>query len=400
MGLLKILFSLFIILFPLAEVGRLQFPNGVSISVNDILLFASIISWLLFTFKKNNLNKKSLLKKSIFLFSLIALISLLINFQNLGADKFLISFLYLLRWFSYALVYFMVKEFDKKFKIKLTYLLLFSGFAVVVIGYIQYFLYPSLRNLFYLGWDEHLYRMFSSFLDPNFAGAFFVLFFVYSLGLLRKFIKDKDKNKSILVSIVSLLTGAAIYLTYSRSALIMFIVCVIVFLTLVSRKKLIIGAIGLIILFVFLAPRSFKSEGTDIFRITSSYERISSVEVALNIFEKSPVIGVGFNAYRYALNKYAGMNNAYWQTTHSGGGTDNSFLFVLATAGIIGLASYFYLLYKMFELGRRKLNKNIYSIVLISSLAGLMVNSLFVNSLFFVLIMEWVWIFAGLTESS
>jgi O-antigen ligase len=399
-GLLKIFFSLFIISFPIAEVGRIQFPNGVSFSVNDILLFLSIASWLVYIIRKKSKEKNSFLKKPILLFSLVALVSLLLNFQNLGFDKFLVSSLYLLRWFSYALVYFIVKEFDKKFKVKLTYLLLFSGFAVVLLGYIQYFFYPSLKNLFYLGWDEHLYRMFSSFLDPNFAGAFFVLFFLYLIGFLRKFIKEKALIKLIVVSILSVLTGTAIYLTYSRSALVMLIISIVVFLILLSKKRLIAAAIGIIILFVFLAPKSFKTEGTNIFRITSSYERIASVQVALNIFEKSPVIGIGFNAYRYALNKYEGMNNIYWQTTHSGGGTDNSFLFVLATTGIIGLTSYFFLLYKIFKLGKDKFKKNIYSTILVSSIVGLIVNSLFVNSLFFIFIMEWIWILAGLTESS
>ena len=278
--------------------------------------------------------------------------------------------------------------------------MLFSGALVVLIGYVQFFFYPRLKNLFYLGWDEHLYRMFSSFLDPNFAGAFFVMFFIFSLTFVDRFIKLKDFKKLFAVSTISVLTVVAVYLTYSRSAFLMLVLSVAIYLFLLKKRKLILLVIGAMILLIFLAPKSFKTEGTDFFRTASTYERVDSVRAAVNIFGKSPVIGVGFNAYRYALNRYEKMNNSFWQTTHSGAGTDNSFLFVLATTGIIGMTSYFYLLYEIFKLGKENLKKNKYSLVLISIMIGLIAGSFFVNSLFYVFILEWVFIIAGFTESS
>ena len=56
-------------------------------------------------------------------------------------------------------------------------LLLFSGLVIVGLGFVQYFFYLGLRNLYYLGWDEHLSFIFQ-LLDPNFAGAFPALFFI------------------------------------------------------------------------------------------------------------------------------------------------------------------------------------------------------------------------------
>ena len=109
---------------------------------------------------------------------------------------------------------------------------------------------------------------------------------------------------------------------------------------------------------------------------------------------------MGFNAYRYAQNKYANLTDAKWQTTHSGAGTDNSFLFVLATTGILGFLAYVYLLSNIFILGKSKLRKNLFSAVLIASLTGLLVNSLFINSLFYVYILEWIWISVAITENS
>lgn len=399
MGLLKILFYIFLISFPIAEIGRFQFSNGISITINDILLFLLIFCWFIIKLKFRSF-KKYYLKKPILIFVSIAFVSLVLNFYNLSVDKFLISFSYLLRFVSYVLLYFIVKEFDLNTKNKSSVILLISGFIVVLFGYTQYFFYPSLRNLFYLGWDEHLYRMFSSFLDPNFAGAFFTLYFIYTLTFLKSYYLKQNIYKSIFVSILSLFTLIAIYLTYSRSALLMLVVSIITYLFLIKKSKYIIFTIIILILLAFVSPKSFKTEGTNLLRTVSSEARITSMNNGLIIFGNSPVIGVGFNAYRYAQNKYLGLNNSIWQTTHSGAGTDNSFIFVLATTGIIGFLAYLNLLYNIFFLSKLNFKKNKYAIVLFSSLLGLMIGSVFVNSLFYIFILEWVFILAGFTENS
>jgi O-antigen ligase len=398
MGVLKIIFSLLILSFPIAEIGRFQFSNGIAFSINDAFLIVLVISWIGYhLFKKKKVNKNNL-TKPILIFIGIALISLILNIPHLSVINFLVSFLYLLRWTMYASLFFIVKEFDKKFRNKIPYLLLFSGLLVVVAGYIQYFLYPSLKNLFYLGWDAHLYRMFSGFLDPNFAGCFFVLFFIFILGLIYDSFNKRLFLKSYILGILGVFVLIAVYLTYSRSALIMLIVSAATFLFLIGKKKMIVFSIILFLLLIFITPKSFQTEGTNLFRTFSSQQRIESSQVAIKIFQSSPVFGVGFNAYRYAQNKF-GLNNQIWQTTHSGAGTDNSFLFVLATTGVIGLVAYLYLILRIFTLAKINLKNNIFSLILFSSLLGLIFNSFFINSLFYVFILEWVWITASLIES-
>jgi len=401
MDLLKIVFSLFIISFPIAEIGRFQFNNGVSFTLNDILLLSLILIWILFRIKKKGLFPIGFLQKSLFLFCLVGIIALIINLGNLGIEKLFVSFLYLIRFVSYASIYFIVKDLAPKFKKKIPYLLLFSGTGFVLIGYIQYFLYPSLKNLFYLGWDEHLYRMFSSFFDPNFAGAFFVLFFFFLTYFLNLFYKRKEYLKLSIIAALSILTFISIYLTYSRSALLMLVVGVITYLTLFNKKRFILIVLFPIILFIFLSPKSFQTEGTNLLRTVSSEARLSSASQGINIFLKNPVLGVGFDAYRYALNRYEGLNTTYWQTTHSGGGTDNSFIFVLATTGIVGFIAYSYLLYRIIKLGFLNIKRNKYlSIILISSVVAVSIDSFFVNSLFYIFIMEWLFVLAGLTENN
>ncbi len=398
MGLLKIIFIIFLLSLPLAELGRIQFSNGIAFTPNELLLAFLILSWLIFKiFRDRNIKRTNLLKPSVF-FTGFALIALLLNFFNLKLNEFFVSSLYLLRWVAYLSIFYIIGDFDPKFIKKIPYLLILDGIIVLAGGYIQYFLYPSLRNLYYLGWDEHLYRMFSSFLDPDFLGAFLVLLFILVLGIGFKFFKENKKFLFLGFIFLDLPILLGVYLTYSRSALLMLIISVAVFLFLIGKKKLIFVSVLALILIIFFLPKSFKTEGTNFLRTASGEARINSLDVALRIFQKNPVYGVGFDAYRYAQNKY-GLNNKEWMITHSGAGTDNSFVFVLATTGIIGFVFYVYLLYSIFKLAENNKKNNIYSLVLFSSLFGLLVDSLFLNSLFYVYILEWVWIIAAVTES-
>ncbi|MEK7160292.1 MAG: O-antigen ligase family protein [Patescibacteria group bacterium] len=399
MGLLKLLFFVFLISFPIAEIGKVQLDNGVSISINDVFLLLLVSAWIFFKIRYKK-QKKYFLQKPILIFVSICLITLILNFYNLTLEMFLISLLYLVRFASYVSLYFIIKEFDLNTKNKISFFLLFSGFITVLIGYIQYFFYPSLGNLFYLGWDEHLYRMFSSFLDPNFAGVFFVLYFIFSLIFVKEYFVKRIIYKLISVSFISILTLIAVYLTYSRSALVMLFVGIITFLILSKKGKLVFIAVSILTLMIFMSPKSFKTEGTNLLRTVSSEARIVSIKQGFYIFEKNPVFGVGFNAYRYAQNKYLGLNNIYWKTTHSGAGTDNSFVFVLATTGIVGFIAYIYFLYNIFYLSKFNLVKSKYAVVLFSSLLGLLASSFFINSFFYVFILEWVFILAGLTENN
>lgn len=397
MDLLKYLLIFLILVFPIAEVGRLQF-NSVSLTLNDVFVFITVFVWFL---KYKKINKiKGELKKPIFLFALIGVISLFVNIFNFNISSFFVSFLYLARWILYSAIYFMLVDMDRKFIKKFSDLLLIPITLILIFGYIQFNFYQNLRNLFYLGWDEHLYRFFSSFLDPNFAGAFLVISLMFLIYKITESIKNKNNLRAYFIFGLSFLNFLAIYLTYSRSALIMLFVSLITYLIFIKRKILVLVLLIPLVVFIFLSPKSFQTEGTNLLRIASGEARIQSAIVALDIISKHPVFGVGFNAYRYAQNKYANLTDAKWETTHSGAGTDNSFLFILATTGVVGFFAYCYFIYKIFLLGKNNLKKNYFSAVLIAVFAGLLVNSLFINSLFYVYIMEWVLIIAALTENN
>jgi len=397
MGILNYLIIFLLIIFPIAELGKIRL-GSIAFSLNDILLLATFILWAVLDYKKIRKTRFYLLKP-ILLFISIGVFSLAINFINLKINEFFISFLYLIRWGLYSSIYFILVTRDKEFIKKIKYILLIPISIVLLSGIFQFLYYPSLKNLFYLGWDEHLYRLFSTFLDPNFAGTFLVISLIYLAFIAWQSYLKKKNNMLILISILAIVNLVSIYLTYSRSALIMLLVSSFIFLFLIKKMKLLLLLLVIFVSLIFLSPKAFQTEGTNILRIFSSQERIKSAQIAVNIIGQNPIFGVGFNSYRYAQNKYASLNDSKWEVTHSGAGTDNSFLFVLATTGFIGFGIYLYLVYKVFLLGKEK-NNNPASIVLISVLSGLLVNSLFINSLFYVFILQWVWILAAITENN
>ncbi len=401
MALLRKIIYILIIFFPLLELGKINLIKGVLISINDFfagLIFVLFIALLIF--QKIKIRDK--LWVPIISFFGIALFSLIINLFNYSYNHILISSLYLIRWLSYASLYLIVANYSNDIKRKIQKLMFFSGVTILVIGFLQFLFYKNLVNLYYLQWDEHLYRLFGTFFDPNFAGAFFALFTIYLFGFI---ISEKSKNKRIFFGIIALLSILAVSLTYSRSAMLMLFFSIIAFLILIKKNKYILVFILFLLISVVLSPKAFQTEGTNFFRTYSSMERVKSAKTAIDIFSKNPIFGVGFNTYRYAQYKYGYLTDQKWEITHSGAGTDNSFLFLLATTGIAGFTVFINLLRKIFLLLFSKSKKNTimdrkWKIVAASSLIGLIINSFFINSFFYPPIMLWMWLIISFTKNN
>lgn len=409
MGILEIIFTILMFSFPFGETIRFDLGNGLFVKVVDAIAVFLILVYLIKNIKIIKFNKlfKGKFTLPIFLFFIIGFISLVINFNHLKINEFFLSLSYLLRWILYAGLYFVVNSFSAKFKNKIIYLLIISGGLLVLFGFIQYFFYSNLRNLYYLGWDDHMYRMFSTFLDPNFAGAFLVLYLIFLSGIFLYFLKNQQNNLAILTIIVLLFSLSSIYLTFSRSALIMLLVTVFTFSMLIKKIKLFLGLIVISFLVILISSKNFYIENINLFRTFSSNERFKSAKDALIIIEKKPMLGIGFNAYRYAQVRYnlRYYENAFNKYSHADAGADNSFLFVLATTGILGFGAYLYLLYKIIKYSfvKYKTSKKysldyFLSVIIISSLVGIIIDSMFINSLFYGFIVIWIWVIVGLLK--
>ncbi len=387
MDLLKKIFLLTLFLFPLGEIIRINFGYDLAIKPLDAAVGILTLLWLLIKVFKGRKIEQEKIALSIILFVASGLFSLITTDLQLTASEFLVSFSYLIRWVAYAGIFFVISDFNKNFKKKISSLLIIVGSLIIGLGYFQYFFFPSLKNLFYLGWDEHMYRMFSVFLDPNFAGAFFVLFFLF---LLNVFIK----KKTIVMGTLLILTLGAIFLTFSRSALIMLIVSSSVFLTLVNKKIWIVFLLGVIFLALLLSSRYSNIENINLFRIVSAEARLETARNAILMIKDHPVFGTGFNDYRYAQLRYGFRNDKSSIVSHADSSPDNSFLFVLATSGSVGFILFAFM---WFNLLRYHIKSDP---LLLSSVIGVFVNSLFINSLFYSFIAVWLWIIIAVRENN
>lgn len=398
MFLLKIITVLSLLFSPFGELIRIDLGNNIILKPLDILTGLGTICWVIFIIK----NHSKVKYWYVFLFPLFGFISLLFNISWLKPNEFIAAFLYLIRWITYAGMFFIVLLFDNNFKQKISLLLGLDGAIILIAGFIQYFFYNSLINLFYLGWDKHMHRIFSTFFDPNFAGAFFDLFFLFLLGQLVIFVKKKQKKRVITVSLLLIITLIGIFLTFSRASLLMLLTGSATFFILINKKKFVFIILGAILIFALIASPKFNDENMNLLRIASSQARLSNYSSALQIIQKEPLFGVGFDSYRYAKAHYGIQEGWANAPSHADAGVDNSLFFILATTGIVGLSISLILWILLFKNAYHiyKNKKNIMGVVVISSSVGLFVHALFINSLFYSFLMLWMWILLGLCEDT
>src|SRR3989344_755056 len=204
----KILFFISLLFGTVVSVTVLP---GVTLYLHDFFLVLLLASSVL-TKTKQKLQAK--LMPFITLFGIVSLLSLLINSNRISLPELGISSLYLIRWLMYAGIYIIVLR--KQINATSWLVGLFGvGVGYALIGIIQFFLYPDLRNLMYLGWDPHYYRLFSTILDPNFAGIIFV--FTVLLGF---YFYVQRKHRLLLSAM--LIPIIALVLTFSRSSYLAF----------------------------------------------------------------------------------------------------------------------------------------------------------------------------------
>lgn len=147
--------------------------GNISVTLFDITVGVIVIVWYMRLALLGTLQKtlRQPFFKHLLLFSTIGLLGLVLHVTSLNSLELGTAVLYLIRLLVYYSLFPLVLSLSKERKKQLTVTMMVTGVCIVLIGFMQYFFYPNLRNLYYLGWDDHLYRLFSVFFDPNFAGA-------------------------------------------------------------------------------------------------------------------------------------------------------------------------------------------------------------------------------------
>ena len=225
-------------------------------------------------------------------------------------------------------------------------------------------------------------------------GFFISLALIFVLGFFLLFSHSTWFGKPVR------LFGSALFLiclllTYSRSSYLAFVFGLGIYSFSTKNIKLFVIIASIFLLGIFLIPKP-AGEGGNLARTASSLARFNNWGQSLKIWQDHPLMGIGFNSYRFAREKYGFMPPNRPETSlsgqgelvnHSLGGADNSFLLVLATTGVFGLAVFL-------NIWRRAIITihNNYKEIILASLGAIFIHSFFQNALFYPFILEWMWI--------
>lgn len=338
---MTILFYLTAFLFSLGQLGRISFFNQqINFYLYEVVLILNLLVLIFLRYRFQPIKEAWEKNKPIFFFMFILLLSLLIGWQEYNLFNNIVGALYFSRLLLYFLYFFYLKYHSQKIK-KGVFLI---AILAIISTFIQYFFYPDLRNLFYLGWDPHLYRTFGLFFDTSISAAIFGIFFL-------------STNQQIVKLIYLLL----IALSFSRSTYLgLFITLTYLYVRQKRFKKLILFLL-LFVVFVFVIPKP-TGEGVNLKRFYSITSRGEDYQQAINLWKKKPLIGYGYNRIRYIKNS---------DSTHSGASFSSSFLTVLVSSGILGLLSFIWVLWVL-----RKSNKMAPILLIFLSLVSLSDNIL------------------------
>jgi len=360
---------------------------------HDLVLATFIFVFLIFSFC---IKRKFILPpvaNLVIIFILFATISLVNSLRFFSSDEVLIGGLFLIRFFLYFFLYLAVTNFVKKEDVPFWLrTLLGAGLTLAVFGFLQLVFVPDLSFLQPYGWDPHVGRLTSTFLDPNFAGLFLVFSFNLSLAL---FYFNFLKNYGRVFLVIPLVFLIALILTFSRSSYLAWVGSLFSYGIFLSKKTLFVFLPFFLLAIIFLPRMAERISGAVSLDITAK-ARIVSWQNAYKIIRDNLIFGVGYNNYRFAQMKYGFFDLERPEGGLSGAGSDSSLLLVFATTGIFGFLVFLAILLRIFLLSFRQKNISPAALTVFSSLIALLIHSVFVNSMFYPWISAWFWIILGL----
>lgn len=332
---MRILFYLLFFLFSLGQLGRITLPGG---QINFYLyepLMAIIFLVFLFRNRLDPIVVGYRKLKIVYAFDAFLVFSFITGLYGFSYDSNLVALLYLSRLIFYQ-VFFLYLHFDleKTKNIRLFkegfYL---SIFLVTISSLVQYFFYPNLRNLYYLGWDPHLNRLFGVFFDTGLAAAFFgvISFYFY-------------KRKNFFAALVFL---TFLVLTFSRSAYLVFLAAISFDFMKTKNIKYMVYVLLTFFLIFYFAPKDF-GEGVGLGRTFSISSRLADYGKAYKAFADRPVMGYGYNRIDAVKEKYNLKDSReIGVPDHAASSFSSSFLIIAVTSGVIGLALFLMTIFKL-----------------------------------------------------
>ena len=376
-----ILYFLFL-LFSLGSLGRLSFiGQEINVYLYEFA-YALFLGYLVVKYRFSPLQKEKNIFNYIYVFLLLAVATFLFSLFSFTTSQNTVAALYLLRLALYLLgipyVLHHVQQ-RKKHKESLKPMLLYAAFTAAF-AIVQYLYYPNLRNLEYLGWDPHQFRVFGSVFDTSTAAALYGMILLFLMFVGKKIIKSPVVWLGSIIFFV--VVGA---LTYSRGFYLSITITLLYYL-LIANKRLVSALYVLLVAVALIAliPKP-QGESANLMRLFTIQSRATDYQTAAALWQKNPILGIGYNHIRYV--KPGALEDDY---NHAGASLSSSFLIILVTTGIVGLAAYLLMLYKLSQTSQIAF----YSIMFLSVFS--LSDNIFLHP--FVLFLETFFIAWGITS--
>ncbi|MCX7705789.1 MAG: O-antigen ligase family protein [bacterium] len=252
-------------------------------------------------------------------------------------------------------------------------ILVISSLAIALYGILQHF------GLDFLQWEIKNSAL-STFGRRNFAGEYLVLILPWALMLLL----ITKKFHRLFFALTFIILMLHLFLTFTRASWIGFIFSMLVVLFLILKFRLVPGIIKIALVF-FIFFGIFKSHaGVFQFEPGTVKSRILIWKTCIELIKNRPIFGHGTGNFEIAYYKIAAESrdvlippNLRVDKAH------NDFLEIAVETGIIGLALFLFFIftiYKMawsiFTIRNNRQPEKFVSIFAISSISGILVNSL------------------------
>lgn len=362
-------------------------------------------------------------------FALVALLSWVWGAWDLLLKEQVLSFSYLVRFVGIVILGWAVMDESSIFNNQLSnqqkaesiLLNLFKIVGVVVVlGYVQFYVYPDISKFSTVGgFDPHIGRLLGTWMDPNFVGGLLAFFLPLMVGFWYqeewRSSNGEWRMRKVALGVLILLSLYALFLTFSRSAYLAGLGGLGLFFLLRDPKIILVGIL-LAGLGLATSERAQKRVGelagtmaAVVLRDTDEVDataklRVQSWQRSLELWQKYPVIGIGYNTYRFRGAEEGVVDEKYF----SAGGSDSTLLTVLVTSGVLGLLAFLwfyadlwiknFLRWKKSPRGKTFLAGGELYLGFVAGWSAILVHSVFVNSLLFPLIFMPIMVVAGVLE--
>lgn len=392
---LSLVLLLFSMLFsPEMGFGAVGGGRSAVLRYDDILLVIIFLAWFARTasFKNKPFITHAPVQTPLLLYTVVCVLSTGLGVLR-GDVKFETSFFYVLKYVQYFLMYFMTlnivesKEDVKKY-------VRYGFFVAIGVTLYAYYYYSN------AGPDARATAPFEASLgnpgdsEPASLGGYYLLVF----GILFSLLTEVSGSAFIIAVIAILFMFPAFLLTFSRSSYIGFVFMMLCQIFAAQKRKAILIVSLLLGFIAVFSMHGLAKKVTE--RVTTTYS---------GQFAVHPVsfMGVEVKLEGSAYARYSSMRNTFvkWLPRHPllGNGVtgiglgDNQFALVLGEVGLAGAVLFFWMLYTIYSTARSVYRRyeepwiKALALGLMVSLAGLLAQSLGVNSFIIVRIMEPFW---------